>query len=137
MDLNKVMLIGRVTKDPDLRTTQQGANVVNFGLATNKKIKGEEKVEFHNIVAWNKLADIVAQYCRAGSKLYIEGELTTRSWDDQSGIKKYKTEILAFNIIMLDNKSSDKPYKYQPQNNQQSLQDIGSHDEISIEDIPF
>lgn len=133
MDLNKVMLIGRLTADPMTRTTQQGANVTNFSIATNKKIKGQEKREFHNLVAWNKLSDIISQYCYKGSHVYVEGELITRKWQDDSGATKYRTEILVFNLIMLGNKPQGGTHKYQPQ-----LQpSVGTHDEINIDDIPF
>ena len=87
MDLNKVMLIGRVTKDPDARTTPTGQSVASFSVATNARWKDQqgqlqERGEFHNIVAWRKLADICKQYLHKGSKVYIEGRLQTRSWQD-------------------------------------------------------
>src|SRR3989338_9599387 len=108
MDLNKVMIIGRLTRDPEVRTTHNGANVVSFSVATSfnwtDKNDGQKKeqTEFHNVVAWRKLADIVGQYLKKGSQVYLEGRLTTRSWDDKtSGQKKYRTEIVADNMIML------------------------------------
>jgi single-strand DNA-binding protein len=140
MDLNKAMLIGRLTKDPELRTTQNGANVVNFSLVTNKKIKDIEKTEYHNLVAWNKLADIIGKYCRKGSKVYVEGELNTRHWQDQNGKTKYMTEILVHDLIMLDNKGQQQnTHKYHPQQpSQQELSpNIGNHNEINIDEIPF
>ncbi len=106
MDLNKVMLIGRATADPEMRTTTGGQNVVNFSLATGrvwKDDKGEKqsKTEFHNIVAWRKLADIVGQYVTKGKQLYVEGHLQTRSWEGKDGNKRYTTEIVADNLILL------------------------------------
>lgn len=106
MDLNKVMLIGRATADPEMRTTTGGQNVVNFSLATGrvwKNDKGEkqEKTEFHNIVAWRKLADVVGQYVTKGKQLYIEGHLQTRSWEGKDGNKRNTTEIVADNLILL------------------------------------
>lgn len=107
MDLNKAMLIGRLTRDPELRTIPNGSSVANFALATNrvytdKDGNRKELVEFHDIVVWRKLAEIAAQYLKKGAKAYIEGRLQTRSWDDPNGFKRYKTEIVADNMIMLD-----------------------------------
>ncbi|MGE5297853.1 MAG: single-stranded DNA-binding protein [Acidobacteriaceae bacterium] len=107
MDLNKVMIIGRLTRDPEIRTTPNGANVASFSLATsfnwtNQAGQKQEQTEFHNVVAWRKLGDIVGQYLKKGSQVYIEGRLQTRSWDDKtSGQKRYRTEIVADNMIML------------------------------------
>lgn len=107
MDLNKVQLIGRLTRDPEVKTTPSGQNVATFSVATSRSWKdqqsGEKKsvTEFHNIVAWRKLADIVGQYMKKGKQVYIEGYLQTRSWDDPTGGKKYRTEIVADNMIML------------------------------------
>ena len=107
MDLNKVMIIGRLTRDPELRTLSSGVSVVNFSVATNliytdqSGVK-QQKVEYHEIVMWRKLAEIAHQYLRKAAKIYIEGRLQTRSWDDPNGFKRYKTEIIADNMIMLD-----------------------------------
>ena len=104
MYLNKVFLIGNLTADPELRNTPSGQPVCNFSIATNRiwkdKNTGEQqkKVEFHNIVAWRRLAEIVSQFLKKGGMVYIEGRLETRSWDDQSGNKRYKTEIIAENL---------------------------------------
>ena len=107
MDLNKVMIIGRLTRDPELRTITDGTPVANFGMATNtvytdKAGVRQEKVEYHELVVWRRLAEIASQYLRKGAKAYIEGKLQTRSWDDPTGIKRYKTEIVVENLIMLD-----------------------------------
>ncbi|HTL39458.1 MAG TPA: single-stranded DNA-binding protein [Methylomirabilota bacterium] len=108
MDLNKVMLIGRLTRDPEVRTTPNGAKVAAIGLATSfnwtDKNDGQKKeqTEFHNVVMWRGLAGVAEQYLKKGSQVYIEGRLQTRSWDDKtSGQKKYRTEIVADNMIML------------------------------------
>jgi len=111
MDLNKAMIIGRLTRDPESRTTPNGAAVTSFGLATNftwtdASGQKQEKVEYHNIVVWRKLAEICAQYLRKGSKVYIEGRLQTRDWEGQDGVKRYRTEIVADNMIMLDSKGA-------------------------------
>jgi len=144
MDLNKATIIGRLTADPESRTTPTGQTVVSFSLATNlvwKDSNGEkkEKTEFHNIVAWRKLAEIISQYLKKGSRIYLEGRLQTRSWEDQNGVKKYRTEIIADNMIMLDNKSnnssetnnSNTPEDSAPQKKEEA------EEEINIEDIPF
>ncbi|MEJ0021585.1 MAG: single-stranded DNA-binding protein [Candidatus Doudnabacteria bacterium] len=107
MDLNKVMIIGRLTRDPEVRTTPSGANVASFSVATSfnwtdQQGQKKEQTEFHNVVAWRKLADIVGQYLKKGTQVYIEGRLSTTSWDDKtSGQKRYRTEIVADNMIML------------------------------------
>lgn len=152
MDLNKVMLIGRVTQDPEVRTTPTGIAVTSFGLATNlywndQSGQRQEKVEFHNIVAWRKLAEICGQYLHKGSKIYLEGRLQTSSWDDQSGNKRYRTEVIADNMIMLDRKSDsaggssysgpqEQPSAPAPQGPEQQSPQT-QEDEISVEDIPF
>lgn len=107
MNLNKAMIIGNVTRDPELKTISSGQNVSSFGVATNlvwtdQAGQKQQKVEFHNIVAWRRLGEICAQYLKKGSKVYIEGRLQTRDWLGQDGQKRYMTEIVAENMIMLD-----------------------------------
>ena len=101
------MIIGRLTRDPEVRTTPTGAQVCSFSVATSfnwtdQSGQKKEQTEFHNVVAWRKLAEIIGQYLKKGSQVYLEGRLQTRSWDDKtSGQKKYRTEIVADNMIML------------------------------------
>jgi single-strand DNA-binding protein len=108
--LNKVMLIGNLGKDPELRYTTSGVAVATFSIATSESWKDadgnmQEKTEWHNIVAWRKLAEICGEWLKKGKKIYIEGRLQTRSYDDKNtGTKKYITEIVADNMIMLDGK---------------------------------
>jgi len=102
MYLNKVQLIGNLTRDPELKSTPSGAKVCSFSLATNETFKDaqgqkKETVEFHNIVVWGKTAENVAQYMKKGSQIYIEGKLQTRSWD-KDGVKHYRTEINALHV---------------------------------------
>lgn len=145
MDLNRVTLIGRLTADPESRTTPSGQSVVSFSMATNMSWKDQEgqkqeKSEFHNIVAWRKLAEIITQYVKKGSKIYLEGRLQTRNWEDQNGVKKYRTEIIAENMIMLDNKSSDSTSNSFSKAKNETNESQGQQDdeeEINIEDIPF
>ncbi len=111
--LNKVMLIGNLTRDPEMRYTPQGTAVCTFGVATNRSWtleSGEKKedVEFHNIVAWNKLAEICAQLLKKGRKVYVEGRLSTRSWQGQDGTQKQRTEVVINDMVILD-KKSDNP----------------------------
>lgn len=100
MNLNKTFLIGRVVNDPETRTTPQGQQVCTFRMATNRvwtnkaTNQKQEKAEFHNIVLWRKLAEIASQYLTKGSLVFIEGRIETRSWQDASGNKKYRTEIV-------------------------------------------
>ncbi|MBP9779161.1 single-stranded DNA-binding protein [Candidatus Gracilibacteria bacterium] len=149
--LNKVQIIGNLTAEPEVRETPNGQKVATFSVATNRKWKDaggmlQEEVEYHNCVAWRGLADIAEQYMHKGKKVYIEGYLKTRSWDDTAGVKRYKTEIVSDNVILLGapggasegNYSSpgvedqapteeSKPRKAKPK----------AEEEISIEDIPF
>lgn len=149
------MLIGNMVRDPEMRTTPSGQNVTSFSIATNRvwndnNGQKQEKVEFHNIVAWRRLAEIANQYLKKGAKVYIEGRLQTRSWDDPNGVKKYRTEIIVENMIMLDragNAPSGGDFSTaQPSMDKTPTVDINqsssnnvsdSEEEISIEDIPF
>jgi single-strand DNA-binding protein len=166
MDLNKAMIIGRLTRDPEVKSTPNGQNVTSFSLATNltwtdQSGQRQERGEFHNIVAWRKLADICGQYLKKGSKIYIEGRLQTRDWTGQDGVKRYRTEIVADNMIMLDSKGSGGGNNFSapaaaaapkynqptPANNEpiidvdedqkEKKESSPSNDEINVEEIPF
>ncbi len=158
MDLNKVMIIGRITQNPEARTTPQGITVAKFSIATNRVWKDQqgnnkESVEFHNIVAWRRLGEICAQYLSKGRQVYIEGHLQTSSWDDKTtNQKRYRTEIIADTMIMLGNKGDApanptfKPVTANltpapsegPQEQQYApASPIMNDEEIRIEDIPF
>ena len=105
--VNKVILIGNLGSDPEVKYTTNGAPVANVSLATNESWNDrngerQERTEWHRLVFWRKLAEIVGQYLRKGSKVYVEGRLETRSWDDQSGQKRYTTEIVVNDMQMLD-----------------------------------
>lgn len=111
MSLNRAQIIGNLTRDPEVRQTPTGVSVASFGVATNfrwtdQSGQTQERVEFHNIVAWRKLGEICAQYLHRGSKVFIEGKLQTRDWEGEDGVKRYKTEIVADNMIMLDKKGA-------------------------------
>lgn len=150
--LNQVQLIGNVTADPEIKQTPNGQFVANFNLATNRTWKDasgqkQDATEFHSVVIWGKLAEIVQSYVQKGKKLFVSGRLQTRTWEDQNGTKRYKTEIVADNLILLSGKSGGSnasdaeevfgddedvapartSKKYAPKKDE----------ELNIEDIPF
>jgi single-strand DNA-binding protein len=107
--VNKVILIGNLGSDPDVKFTPSGVPVANFNLATSESWtdrngERQERTEWHRLVLWRKLAEIAGQYLKKGSKLYVEGRLQTRSWDDQSGQKRYTTEVEVRDMQMLDSR---------------------------------
>jgi single-strand DNA-binding protein len=109
--INKVILIGNLGKDPELRHTPQGQAVANFSLATSeswtdKNGQKQEKTEWHKVVVWGKPAELVAKYLSKGRKAYVEGRLQTRAWDDKEGQKRYTTEIVATSVQFLDSQAS-------------------------------
>lgn len=114
--LNKAILIGNLTRDVEKRITPSGTAVASFGLATNRSWttdNGEkhEETEFHQIVAWNKLAELCEQLLHKGTKVYLEGRLTTREWAGKDGQKRQRTEIVAEDLIVLDNKGKEQAEK--------------------------
>ncbi len=151
MYLNKVFLYGNLTRDPELKALPSGSQVANFGLATNRTYKDkngqkQEATEFHNIVAFGRTAEVIAQYCKKGRPIFVEGRITTRSWDDkESGKKNYRTEIVVENFQFgadggKGGASSDAgqsaPRDEQP--TPKSGEEIQYPDEqINPEDIPF
>ena len=128
--MNKAILIGNVGKEPEIRKTQSGISVANFSLATSKKVKGEEKTEWHRIVAWDKLAEIIEKYVHKGDKVMIEGEIETRDYE-KDGQKVYTTEIRAGNMEMLGGKPEGN---WSTVNNQKV--DIANLNDID-DDLPF
>ena len=159
MDLNKALIIGRLTRDPEMRTTPQGTNVCSFSIATNYVYttaagQKQEQVEYHNIVAWRKLAEIAGQYLHKGSKVYVEGRIQSRSWQGNDGVKKNRTESVMDNMIMLDSKgpgiggnndagtssgsnSSSGQFAASLEEVPTINQEQPIDEEISVEDIPF
>ena len=145
--LNKVMLIGNLTRDPELKKTTGGQSVCSFSIATNRSYtdasgQRKDQVEYHNIVTWAKLAEICGQYLVKGKKVYIDGRLQTREWDGQDGQKKDRTEVVAENMIMLDRGGSPMAGGAPvPQSvGASALADApvsNPDDEIKLEDIPF
>jgi|SRR5579859_3161640 len=160
--LNKVQLIGNLTRDPELRYTPNGNAVCTFGLATNRTWttdSGEkrEEVDFHRIVAWNKLAELCSQFLTKGRKVYVEGRLSTRNWTGQDGTQKSTTEVVIDDMILLDNKQggqktaerSDESDSVAPEPVEKAKKDgkkenvepdpepENSDEEVAPDDIPF
>ena len=152
--VNKVILLGNVGKDPDVKFLPSGQAVANFSLATSERFKDkggewQDRTEWHNLTAYAKLAEIIRDYVKKGAKLYVEGRIQTRSWDDpKSGEKKYRTEIIVGEICLLsgrgdDGGSSGGGYSRQgstasfDQRPSAPAEDYGQAAEISDDDIPF
>jgi single-strand DNA-binding protein len=110
--VNKVFLLGRLGKDPEMRSTQGGMTIASFSLATSDRQKDaqgnwQDHTEWHNLVAFQRTAEIVRDYCKKGSQIFVEGKIQTRTWEDkESGQKKYRTEILVNDLSLLDSKGS-------------------------------
>ncbi|MFA6486063.1 MAG: single-stranded DNA-binding protein [Candidatus Magasanikbacteria bacterium] len=148
MDLNRVMLIGRLSQDPELRSLPSGKSVCTFGLATGRQWKDangavQKQTEFHNIVLWGKLGEIANQYLRKGRTAYIEGRLQTRDWMGKDNVKRYRTEIVADNMIMLGGNpgtagapSNAPTAASYDQSAPAPMSDV-VEEEIKVEDIPF
>jgi len=139
------MIIGNLTRDPELRQTTSGQQVCTIGVATNRtwnNAQGEkqDQPEYHTIVAWGKLAEICGQYLKKGKKVYFDGRLQTRDWEGQDGVKRFRTEIVAENMIMLDRPSSGGGDAFSPPASEptfaKSEPEVNS-EEIKLEDIPF
>lgn len=159
MSLNRVQLIGNLTRDPEMKQIPGGQVVTTFGVATNftwKDQSGEQqsKAEFHNIVAWRRLAEICGQYLKRGSKVFVEGRMQTRDWEGEDGVKRYRTEVVIDNMIMLDSKGApvggapgmDAGFDRAPAGIDQpgfdAPQDApvaagGQEEEVKIDDLPF
>jgi len=138
------MIIGNLTREPETRTTPSGQSVTTFAVATNliwtdASGNKQKKAEYHNIVAWRKLGEICAQYLHKGDKVYIEGRLQTRDWEGQDGVKRYRTEIIAENMIMLGTKGAATAPSSSPASVDEFSQPEAAAgvEEIQIEDIPF
>jgi len=136
--LNKVQLIGNLTRNPELKDTPSGSAYCTFGIATNRewKVDGENKqqTDYHNIVAWQKLGELCAQLLKKGTKVYVEGRIQNREWDGQDGQKVKRTEIVIEDMIILDSKKGapDSSSK------EESVpEEVNSIDEINTDDLPF
>jgi len=149
--VNKVILLGNVGKDPELRSTGGGTMVANFTLATSDRFQDaqgnwQDRTEWHNLVAFKRLAEIVRDYVKKGSKLFVEGKIQTRSWDDkETGAKRYRTEIIVNDLSLLSGRDDSSAGGYSrsagtsntDQRQPASQDDFSQSTEISDEDIPF
>jgi single-strand DNA-binding protein len=144
--VNKVILIGNVGKDPDIKYAPSGVPVAKVSLATNENYKDksgewQERTEWHNLVFWQRRAEIVGEYVKKGSKLYIEGRLQTSSWEDkQSGEKKYRTEIVVEDLVLLSpngNGEHSRPIKDASARRELHHEPIEEETGITDQDIPF
>lgn len=142
--LNKVMLIGNLTRDPELKYTPSGAGVCTFSIATNRNWTtdtGEKKdvADFHNIVAWNKLAEICSQLLKKGRKVYVEGRLQTRTWQGTDGTTKNRTEVVITDMLILDKKEGGEDVNIAEVEvkDVEVKEDVQAEPEPSEEDIPF
>jgi single-strand DNA-binding protein len=148
--LNKVMLIGNLGKDPEVKYTPQGTPIAKLALATNERYKDkdgqwQDRTEWHNVVLWQRLAEIAGEYLKKGSKVYIEGRLQTRSWDDkQTNQKRYMTEIVASDILLLSGRGEGESVGSSRGGGNNFDQRTPEHEPaaatsspISDEDIPF
>lgn len=131
--VNKVILVGNLGKDPEKRTLESGKSVVNFPIATSETYKTKDgervtKTEWHNVVLWTPLAEIAENYLAKGSQVYVEGKLTTRTWEDNDGIKRYTTEIAGRHLTLLGSKESvaEEPKKT-----------TITPEEAEVDDLPF
>jgi single-strand DNA-binding protein len=127
------MLIGNLTRDPEMRYTPQGTAVCTFGVATNSSWTNDagekkENVEFHNIVAWNKLAEICAQLLKKGRKVFVEGRLSTRSWQGQDGTQKQRTEVVINDMLILDKKEASDEGGIE-------IPDVGTEPQVAPEEV--
>ncbi len=145
VNLNRAMIIGNLTRDPEVRTTPSGQSVASLGVATSRSWTNQagvrqEETEFHSVVAWGRLAEICQQYMHKGMRVYVEGRIKTRSWDDQTGNKRFRTEIIAEGLIMLERAPSggNGPARPEATTAAAPIPDQPIEDnEIKVEEIPF
>ncbi len=154
--LNRSQLIGNVTRDPEVRQTSTGQVVASFSIATNrvwtdKMGQRQEKADFHNVVVWGRLAEICQQYVKKGRKIYVEGRMQTRDWEGEDGVRRYRTEVVVENMILLDRSgmptgenrnfqtSSAAPSAEQVSSPQPKTPSVPSdkEEEMSLDDLPF
>jgi len=144
--VNKVILIGNLGRDPEVKFTPSGVPVAKFSIATNERYKDkggewQDRTEWHNIIAWQRLAEIVGEYVKKGSKIYIEGRLQTSSWDDkQSGEKRYRTEVVASDLVLLGGEQGDDSRNDRHAHREQvhaGASTFQQSAEITDDDIPF
>jgi single-strand DNA-binding protein len=140
--VNKVILVGNIGQDPEVKFTPSGVALAKFSLATNERFKDksgewQDRTEWHNVVAWQRLAEIVGEYVRKGAKLYIEGKLQTSNWEDRNtGEKKYRTEIVARDIVLMGLRDGGEAERREAAADEREPVHAGA-DEITDQDVPF
>ena len=143
MDLNRATVLGRLTRDPEVRTTTSGKSVTNITIATSfqwKDQSGErqEKSEFHDVVLWGRLGEVAGQYLAKGRRVYMEGRIETRDWTGQDGVKRYRTEIIGDNMIMFDGgRDGGAPSQDNAPARSTNTSPEEVVEEVKVEDIPF
>jgi single-strand DNA-binding protein len=141
--VNKVILVGNVGKDPEVKYSPRGTPIAKFSLATNEKYRDrndewQERTEWHNIVAWQRLAEIVGEYVKKGAKLYIEGKLQTSRWEDRESLtKRYRTEVVVCDLVLLGSHENSNIDDRPNRNGNQHEPAYANSAEITSEDIPF
>ncbi|MCF8283469.1 MAG: single-stranded DNA-binding protein [Sphingobacteriales bacterium] len=141
--VNKVILVGHLGKDPEVRHLENGVNVASFSLATtetitNKSGERQDLTEWHNIVVWRGLADVAEKYLKKGKQVYLEGKIRTRSWEDKEGVKRYTTEIVADTFTMLGKKDDGSPSS-NPSSTKSELPSASDivNSSVGEDDLPF
>lgn len=148
MDLNRATILGRLTREPEIKTTTTGKTVASMTVVTNRvwtdqSGNKQENPEFHNCVLWGKIGEIAGQYLAKGQRVYIEGRVQTRDWTGQDGVKRYRTEIIVDNLIMLDGgrsggqNAAPMSSNSASNSNKSSMPEEDHIEEIKVEDIPF
>ncbi len=144
--LNRAQLIGNLTRDPEVRQTPGGQSVASFSIATNRSWTDktgakQEQADFHNLVAWGKLAEIAGQYLKRGQKIFAEGRMQTRDWTGEDGVKRFRTEIVIENMIMLDKSGapSGDNATYERESNSAAVkqEEPAAEESMALDDLPF
>ena len=138
--VNKVILIGNLTRDPEMKETQSGQPITTFGIATNREwntsdSERKKSTEFHEVVAWSKLAEICNNYLKKGKLVYLEGYLKTKSWETESGEKRFRTEIVLQDMIMLDKRDQSGSMSEKSEKTEEAIAPAESSEETQEEEL--
>lgn len=140
--MNRVILLGNITKEVELRTTNSGSNIANISIATNESVKNGETWEnlttFHDVIAFGKNAENIAKFFSKGSKILVEGKLSKREWTDKNGVKRYPVEVIVNTFEFVEKKvQKENDYSQEDNNHDYSQEESFKENEIKVEDIPF
>ncbi len=141
--VNKAIIIGNLGSDPEIRTTPSGTRVTTLSVATNRRWASrsgemQEETQWHRVVAWNRLAEIAEQYLKKGDRVYVEGRIQYRQWEDQNGQKRFSTEIVANEMVMLGGRGDDAPQMQRaPTNGGEDYEDFPAESLEEGDDLPF